>query len=203
MARGTEGYAAEAARLVAQYESIAFADVHAALLPLLPRPPASVLDVGAGTGRDAAALAALGHHVLAVEPTAELREEGRRLHPSVRVAGRLEWLDDALPDLPRLASRNARFDLVMLVAVLMHLDAAERARAMVPLAAAVAPGGLLYMTLRHGPVPAGRRMFEIPDAEICALAEAHGLALALQEPHGDMLGRAGVHWSMLAFRRPA
>src|SRR5207247_1303411 len=116
-----EGYAAEAARLVAQYESIAFADVHVALLPLLPRPPASVLDVGAGTGRDAAALAALGHHVLAVEPTAALREEGRRLHPSAR----LEWLDDVLPDLSRLVARGERFDLVMLIAVLMHLDVDE------------------------------------------------------------------------------
>jgi SAM-dependent methyltransferase len=199
MTRGTEGYAADAARLVAQYESLDFSDVHRAVLPLLPPPPASVLDVGAGTGRDAAALSARGHRVLAVEPTAALREEGRRLHPSAR----LEWLDDALPDLPRLVARGERFDLVMLVAVLMHLDADERARAMVPLAAAVAPGGLLYMTLRHGPVPAGRRMFEIADAEICALAAAHGLVPALQESRGDMLGRTDVTWSLLAFRRPA
>jgi SAM-dependent methyltransferase len=199
VARGTEGYAAEAARLVAQYESIGFADVHAAILPLLPAPPASVLDIGAGTGRDAAALAAMGHRVLAVEPTAELREEGRRLHPSPH----LEWLDDALPDLPLLVARGERFDLVMLVAVLMHLDAEERARAMAPICAAVAPGGLLYMTLRHGPVPPGRRMFEIADAEICGLAEAHGLTLAHQSSRGDMLGRGGVEWSLLAFRRAA
>jgi len=197
VARGTEGYAADAARLVAQYESIGFADVHGAIIPLLPQPPASVLDIGAGTGRDAAALAAMGHRVLAVEPTAELREEGRRLHPNPR----LEWLDDALPDLPLLVARGERFDLVMLVAVLMHLDAAERARAMAPVAAAVTPGGLLYMTLRHGPVPPSRRMFEIPDDEIIALARAHGLTLAHQSAHGDMLGRGDVTWSLLAFRR--
>jgi SAM-dependent methyltransferase len=199
MASGTEGYAAEAARLTLQYESLAFADVHRAVMPLLPSPPASVLDIGAGTGRDAAALAALGHTVLAVEPTAALREAGQRLHASPR----LTWLDDALPDLPLLAARGERFDLVMLVAVLMHLDAAERARAMAPLAAAVAPGGLLYMTVRHGPVPPGRRMFEIGDDEIQALAAVHGLKLAQQSSHGDMLGRASVRWSALAFRRAA
>ena len=198
MARGTEGYAAEAAQLIPRYESLDFAEVHAAVRPLLPRPPASVVDIGAGTGRDAAALAAMGHRVLAVEPTAELREAGQRLHPSPR----LEWLDDALPDLKHLVARGERFDLVMLVAVLMHLDQEERARAMVPLCAAVAPGGLLYMTLRHGPVPPGRRMFEIADAEIIALTAAHDLTLALQESRGDMLGREGVTWSLLAFRRP-
>jgi protein-L-isoaspartate O-methyltransferase len=32
-----------------------------------------VLDIGSGTGRDAAGLAAMGHSVVAVEPTAELR----------------------------------------------------------------------------------------------------------------------------------
>jgi hypothetical protein len=137
--------------------------------------------------------------VLAVEPTAALREAGQRLHASPR----LTWLDDALPDLPLLAARGERFDLVMLVAVLMHLDEGERAQAIVPLAAAVAPGGLLYMTVRHGPVPPGRRMFEITDDEIQALAAARGLGLAHRSSHGDMLGRAGVSWSALAFRRAA
>lgn len=198
MVKGTEGYAADAARLVVQYESLSFADVNRALMPLLPQRPASVLDIGAGTGRDAAVLADMGHRVLAVEPTAALREEGRRLHPSPCI----EWLDDALPDLLQLVARGERFDLVMLVAVLMHLDNAERARAMVPICAAVAPGGLLYMTLRHGPVPPGRRMFEVADEEVCALAQAQGLTLAVQSAHGDMLGRGDVAWSLLAFRRP-
>ena len=58
---GTDGYAAQAEALVSQYESIAFSDIHAAILPLLPAPPAHVLDVGAGTGRDAAVFAALGY----------------------------------------------------------------------------------------------------------------------------------------------
>jgi SAM-dependent methyltransferase len=196
--RGTEGYAADARRLAAQYESIAFADLHRAILPLLPAPPARVVDIGAGSGRDAAALAALGHQVLAVEPTAALRAEGMRLHPDLGI----EWLDDALPGLPKLAARGARFDLVMLVAVLMHLDATERAHAMAPIAAAVAPGGLLYLTLRHGPVPEGRRMFDVPEHEVAALAAAHGLAPVHRSTRSDVLGRDDVTWTMLAFRRP-
>jgi protein-L-isoaspartate O-methyltransferase len=66
---GTEGYAEEAESLIRQYESFSFADVHGAELHLIPPAPCRALDVGSGTGRDAAALAAMGHSVLAVEPT--------------------------------------------------------------------------------------------------------------------------------------
>ncbi|MBY0362656.1 MAG: methyltransferase domain-containing protein [Phreatobacter sp.] len=128
------GYAEEADRLTVQYESIAFEEVHALVLDLMPAAPADVLDIGAGTGRDAAVLAARGFAVTAVEPTAELRAHGERLHADVAIA----WLDDSLPDLPVLAAAGERFDLVLLTAVLMHLDAGERTRAMARIAALLA-----------------------------------------------------------------
>jgi protein-L-isoaspartate O-methyltransferase len=75
---GTEGYAETADRLVEQYESRTFADVHKSILSLIPTTPCRALDIGAGTGRDAAALAAMGHSVLAVEPTEAMRAHGSR-----------------------------------------------------------------------------------------------------------------------------
>ena len=54
---------------------------------LIPATPSRVLDVGAGTGRDAAALAALGHSVVAVEPTPELRAHGQRCTAKPRSPG--------------------------------------------------------------------------------------------------------------------
>ena len=77
---GTEGYADEAEALVKQYESIAFADIHSKVLHLIPTTAARVLDIGAGTGRDAAGFAAMGHHVVAVEPTEALRSRAAMLH---------------------------------------------------------------------------------------------------------------------------
>lgn len=47
-------YEQHAAALVTQYESLAFEDVHASLRDLLPPPGATILDIGAGSGRDAA-----------------------------------------------------------------------------------------------------------------------------------------------------
>ncbi len=45
-------------------------------------PPAHVLDVGFGIGRDAAALADMGHTVVAVEPTHEVLAVAQNLYGS-------------------------------------------------------------------------------------------------------------------------
>jgi protein-L-isoaspartate O-methyltransferase len=79
---GTEGYSYEAEALLQQYESISFSRLHKQILRLIPRPSARVLDIGAGTGRDAAGFAAMGYIVTAVEPTAELRMHAMKLHAS-------------------------------------------------------------------------------------------------------------------------
>jgi SAM-dependent methyltransferase len=195
---GTEGYAGEAESLVRQYESLSFADVHRHIMHLLPEPPARVLDIGAGTGRDAAGFAGLGYIVTAVEPTAELRLRAQQLHPSPNIA----WLDDSLPELRLLPARAETFEVVMLTAVWMHLDAGQRQRAIPAVAALVRPGGLMILTQRHGPVPAGRRMFDVPATETIALAEAHGLTCIQRLEGGDShFNRPGVSWDRLAFRR--
>ncbi|HVV39487.1 MAG TPA: class I SAM-dependent methyltransferase [Nitrobacter sp.] len=197
-ARGTQGYASEADALVRQYESLSFADVHRHVLHLLPSSPARVLDIGAGTGRDAAGLADLGYRVTAVEPMAALRLCAEQLHPSPRI----EWVDDGLPDLRAISARGDAFDVVMLTAVWMHLDAAERTRAMPIVAGLLRPGGLMILTQRHGPVPAGRCMFDVSASETIALAEAHGLTCIQRIEGGDShFNRPGVTWDRLAFRR--
>src|SRR5712664_1649933 len=112
---GTEGYADEAAELFRHYESFPAADAHRAVLHLIPTAPGSILDIGSGTGRDAAWFAAMGHRVVAVEPTDAMRLPAMRLHPSPLI----EWLDDSLPDLALLLTRGERFDAVMLSAVWM------------------------------------------------------------------------------------
>ena len=90
---GTEGYADEAPSLFERYDSLAFVDVHRRVLHLMPDSPGGVVDIGAGTGRDAAYLAAMGHRVVAVEPTRELRRPGMALHASPLTT----WIGRASP----------------------------------------------------------------------------------------------------------
>lgn len=198
-ASGTEGYGESADLLVRQYEGLSFAEVHRDILPLIPTLPSHVLDIGAGTGRDAAALAARGHSVVAVEPTPELRAHGQRLHRGEAIV----WLDDALPGLDKVHGLAERFDLVMLTAVWMHLDAGQRQHAMARVADLLQAGGLMTLLLRHGPVPAGRRMFEVAAAETRDLAARHGLATVHDSERPALLGGSAVWWSVLAFRAPA
>ncbi|MFN4275579.1 MAG: class I SAM-dependent methyltransferase [Ferrovibrio sp.] len=200
----TAGYAGAADTLASTYESIRFEDVHRDILHLIPAPhrdgmAGRALDIGAGTGRDAAALARRGFAVTAAEPTAELREHGQRLHAGLDI----RWLDDALPDLAHLTASGESFNLVMLTAVWMHLDATERERAMAAVAPLVAPQGRLALSLRHGPVPEGRRMFDVSADEVIAAGAVHDLALLHQSQRGDMFDRGDVHWDLLVLERPA
>ncbi len=198
-ASGTEGYGESADERAKQYESLAFADVHRDIIHLFPTAPSRVIDIGAGTGRDAAAFAGLGHSVTAVEPTPELRAHARRLHRQSTIT----WIDDSLPDLDRVHATGERYDLVMLTAVWMHLDAVQRERAMSRVAPLLRPGGLMALSLRHGPVPTGRRMFEVSADETRSLAARHGLATAHDSERPALLGGSAVWWSVLAFRASA
>jgi len=200
MVPGTQGYAEQADELIPRYESEGFEHKHRAELHLLPAPPARILDVGAGTGADAAWLAAQGHEVLAVEPTARLREAAMALHPDPSI----RWLDDSLPALAVVRAFNPSFDAILLTAVWMHLDEADRDEGMAHLAALLAPDGVLLMSLRHGPLPQGRRMFEVSGAETIERARRQGLAcvLDLETESSQAVNRAaGVTWTRLAFRR--
>lgn len=194
-AAGVQGYYAESAeRLGTVYESVTFEVVHEALLDLLPDPPARVLDVGAGTGRDAAALAARGFTVDAVEPVAELRGVAERLHPGCGVS----WRAGSLPDLDGV---RGPYDVVLLSAVWMHLPPEERPVAMRRLAGLLAPGGVLLITLRRGEPPADRLMFDIPPEEVAAQGAEAGLRLLrIVDEGADRLGRDAVHWNAVALQ---
>lgn len=197
--KSTAGYANEAPDLLKTYEKISAEEVHRKVLHLIPAPPARLLDIGAGTGRDAAYFASRGHKVVAVEPVDEMREGGKKLHPSPDI----EWLADGLPDLALLRARHTAFDAVLMTAVWMHLDEAERTRAMQVVAPLVAPGGVLILSLRHGPIPPGRRMFDVPAEETIAQAAREELQCVVNALAPSVQAdRPGVTWTRLAFRRP-
>jgi len=194
---GTENYADEAPELLKRYESISFADAHAPVLHLIPPAPCRVLDIGSGTGRDAAGFVTLGHSVGAVEPPEGLRQGAMLLHPSPMI----EWLHDSLPRLTAVRVRGEEFDLVMLSAVWMHLDEIQRRLAMPNVAALVRNGGIVVMSLRHGPVPPGRRMFEVSAEETIALGRRSNLSCALHQTAASAFRLPGVTWTRLVFQK--
>ena len=77
----------QADALAADYEAISSATVLAQALPFMPSDGLGrlALDVGAGTGRDAAWLSSLGWEVVAVEPAAGMRLIAGRRHPNAGI----------------------------------------------------------------------------------------------------------------------
>jgi SAM-dependent methyltransferase len=193
---GTEGNAEAAAALLES--KLPFVDLHRPVLHLIPSRPSAILDIGSGPGHDAAALAEMGHRVVAVEPTRELRVPAKALYSTPSI----EWVDDSLPDLRSILMRAETFNLVMISGVWMHLDQLQRRTAMPVVASVLAARGTLIMSLRHGPVPRGRRMFEVTAQETIELANEVGLRpiVNLQTDSVHPANRAaGVRWTRLAF----
>lgn len=193
-----DAYDREAEALSVRYESARFEDVHADALDLIPRGPGLVLDVGSGSGRDAAWFAAHGQEVIAIEPSAQMRRIARSRHPHASV----RWLDDRLPALTGVLRTGLTFDLIWLSAVWMHLAPSDRPRAFRKLATVLRPGGRLVMTLRQGSSPEGRRMYPAPIDEIEKLARDHGLAVIRVAATVDGLGRTDVRWHTVGLQAP-
>lgn len=191
-------YDIHAAQLVAQYESLAFEDVHADLLDLLPASGATILDIGAGSGRDAAWFAAQGCDVIAVEPSHAMRERARALHPSPRI----RWIADSLPDLQEVRRLGLTYDLILLSAVWMHVPAEMRARALRKMAAMLAPNGRIAISLRLGEADEGRQMHAVSRHELEILAQQFGLRVVRVADSQDRLGRTTVAWTLVVLGLP-
>ena len=191
-------YDANAASTSARFEAHGAGELNGWLTDLLPPSPAVVMDIGAGSGRDAAWLAALGHEVLAIEPSAAMRAEAARRHPESPI----RWLDDRLPDLTGPIRAGLSADAILLSAVWMHVRPADRARAFRKLVSLLRPGGLLAISLREGPEDPERGMYPVNLPEIERLAADHGLAMVRVHRQPDREGRPGLFWTCVALRLP-
>jgi SAM-dependent methyltransferase len=191
-------YDAHAPELVPQYEAIDPAKLHGWLVGLVPARPGTVLDIGAGTGRDAAWFARQGHDVIAVEPATSMRAEGQRRHADPHI----RWVDDQLPQFSTLGRLGISFDLVMLTAVWQHVAPADRERAFRKVVGLMKSGGLLAMSLRLGPAPADRGMHPVSLEEVERLARNQGLRIEKIHHAADEQGRADVRWTCVALRLP-
>lgn len=198
MASASGWYDAHAPDLVRRYEAINPVSLHNWLSGLFPDAPGTVLDIGAGSGRDAAWFATQGYDVVAVEPSTRMRSEGQRLHPDPSI----RWINDQLPDLSIVGSMAISFDVVVLSAVWQHVSPSQRDRAFRKVAALVRSGGLLAISLRSGPSPPGSEMYPVSLDEIERLARNHGFAVEKVKQTADQQGRSDVSWTSVALQLP-
>jgi len=200
MMQSTRYYDQHAEALSNQYNAIASEAIHRSWLKNhLSKTPGFACDIGAGSGRDANWLASKGWDVVAVEPSAEMRERAMQASlPSVT------WLDDALPHLNKLRSLGHRFDLILLSAVWMHVSPSARERAFRILSELLKPSGVLVITLRHGSDEqenALRGFNSVPAEEVLEYARSRAVALTDRFCTPDQ-SRDHVSWETLVFTVP-
>ena len=191
-------YDANAETVVAQYEGLTSDAVHGWLRDLLPKGTATVLDIGAGSGRDAAWLSAKGYDVVAVEPSESMRAAGGAMHAHTPI----RWIDDRLPALATVSKSGLSFDLILLSAVWMHLPPSDRPRAFRKIINLLKPGGVLAITLRDGPADQARGIHRVLLEEVDGLARDHGAYVERHAEADDHLGRPGIRWIQVAIRLP-
>lgn len=193
-------YDAQAAELAHRYDQQALLAAYRPIEDVLEpsTPDALALDVGAGSGRDAAWLVSMGYEVVAVEPSTGMRNEGVRRHSDDKI----RWLDDRLPALSRVHELGLAFDLILLSAVWQHIAPNDRQRAFRKLTALLKPGGLMLMTLRQGPAPQDRPMHPVTLTEVEAFARGFGLEVFKVADQEDELSRADVRWTTVLLRMP-
>jgi len=193
-AQTAEFYDTHAAKLAESYES-ACSPIES-LFPLAFVARGRVLDVGAGSGRDLAALLRAGYDAYGIEPSAGLRDAAAARHPEL--LGRL--IEGALPTL--CTPFGGAFDGIVCCAVLMHVAQADLFAAAIELRGLLKPHGRLLLS-----VPAGRtdvrqdhrdeygRLFEpYAPGELQLLFERMGFQQIGRWSNQDALGRVGTKW---------
>lgn len=167
-----------------------------ALLELVPDGASEALEIGAGEGRVARALAGRGLRVVALEQSPALAAAARA------AGGGVEVVEGDAADLP---FADARFDVVVASMVLLNLDDLEGAVA--EAARVLRPGGALVASTRH-PVrsmePAGGYHRDVTFTEV---RERDGTRMAFTDRHRPLadlfaaLEAAGLR--VEALREPA
>lgn len=188
-------YETNAAGITADYEAV---DLSVTLERIVRRLPAAarVLELGAGSGRDAALLLRRGFEVTALDGSQAMAERAASLHPELAGRIRVHRLPAPLP------FADAAFDAVLSLATLMHLPAAAIADVLTECRRVLCPGGTLAVSVpteRPGLDEAGRddrgRHFTVMDADAWAAAIRDTGFEAVEEwSSADAAGRGGIRW---------
>lgn len=197
MTSKTDFYHQYAEQLSTQYNSIDFESVHRSWQSYWPMQGDKVLDVGAGSGRDARWMQLQGCEVIAIEPSQGLRELG-----SQHTGAQVTWMDDSLPSLSRTENLGMRFDLILVSAVWMHLPASYRERAFRKLSNLLAPNGRLVITLRHGEFSDERQGYSVSVEELEQFAKNSALLVRHVDDSKDSLSRSAVWWQTVVMTLP-
>lgn len=198
-----EYYDRNASTCGAKYESADMSHLDHLLLRHLPERGARVLELGCGSGREAAFLLQSSHEVYGIDASAGMIGEALRRHPEL--AGRLSCEAVPLPEDCRLLLQS--FDAVLAIALLMHVPDSDLFETIQQLKQMLRPLGMVFVSVSRGRPNvdangrgSGGRLFrERPAEELQLLFERLGFLLAARYQTPDAFER-GMLWHSLVFQ---
>lgn len=180
------------------YIGMSFNEIFSDVAQYIPSSGESCLDIGAGSGRDSAALAKRGLKVTAVEPSEEFRALAKDYHKDLDIT----WIDDSLPHLKKLSSSNHKFDFILMSAVWMHLPPEDRTQALHTAFNLLNASGRMIITLRLGPAEPERVIYEITTEEALSKAKDAGFDVEFVNPiKEDSFKRNNVTWQIVVLSK--
>jgi SAM-dependent methyltransferases len=192
-------YTDNAKSFITQYDHVHFESVHQDWISYIPT-QGMVLDVGAGSGRDARYLSEKGLSVVAVEPSDGLLEAAKTNAENHNI----HWINDSLPELIYVFALQMKFDLILLSAVWMHIAPSNRERTFRKLSSLLKPNGKMVISLRHGECRDERIMHLVSASELAQYAGRFGLTYQLltHSKQADQLGRKEISWETILLTLP-
>lgn len=203
-ANTVKSYDAHAEELTDKYESAELAEMHQLLLRYLPK-NGELLEIGCGSGRDAAFLLGESYRITPVDPSESMLRQAATRHP--------ELVSLLMPKSFPLSQDDAlmirHFDGILCLAVLMHIpnhDLFEFARQNALL---LKSGGILILSFSTGRQvtgddrdSSGRLYIERPAEQIQLLFDRLGFRLLTRQTQDDVLGR-NIKWHYLVMQKTA
>ena len=191
-------YQQHAEELAQRYERAEVANLHQRLLHTFS-PGAQLLEIGCGSGREAAFLCAQGYEVQGIEPAPAMIDRALYLHPELE--GRL--FQGSIPDeLPAPIVQNEHYNGTYAVASLMHLSKEQLQPTFENLHRLLKQDGRLLFSVplsrpdltESGYDEKGRYFLLLTSDQWIDQAESAGFHTINTFTNGDGMGRESIIW---------
>jgi len=188
-------YHQNALDLTERYETADVAAMHAHLLEAFTR-SSKLLEIGCGSGRDAAFMVSNGYDVTAVDGSQAMIDAAQELHPELSDSLHVVLLPDGLEEF------TETYDGIYSVATLMHLDNEQIESSIQHISNLLKTGGTLFFSVsiarddvdEKGYDAKGRYFNSMSKDAWMAICESHGFKCITTKQSGDGLGRDGITW---------
>lgn len=199
-------YQSNAGKLAHCYETADVKELHKRLLEIFSS-GSKLLEIGCGSGREAAFLLSRGYKVYCIEPSLHMIEEALCYHPELE--GRIfeGSVPYYLPEkiIKTYANRHAiegEYDGIYAIASLMHLTKDQLPAALELLHSGLKPGGRLLFSVpltrpdieTSGYDSKGRYFLLLPEEEWSVQLQTAGFSHIHTTTNPDGMGRDSVTW---------